>query len=124
MPGRPPPSVKPPQPLPENLRARMETAFGADFSSVRLHVSSNAAMQLGARSFTQGEDIHFAPGQEHRLLGHELTHVVQQRSGRVAPGGLLPGEGDRLVTNGQLAGDAPISSEPSPGGERGGAAQP
>ncbi len=46
---------------------------------------------MGAQAFTQGENIHFAPGQyaPHsntgmELIGHELAHVVQQREGRVA----------------------------------------
>ncbi|MFN6947166.1 MAG: DUF4157 domain-containing protein, partial [Cytophagaceae bacterium] len=41
-------------------------------------------------AYAQGNDIHFAPGQYNpetqsgqELLGHELTHVVQQRQGRV-----------------------------------------
>jgi hypothetical protein len=41
-------------------------------------------------AFTIGTDLYFAPGQYNpqtiqgeRLLGHELTHVVQQRAGRV-----------------------------------------
>jgi hypothetical protein len=77
------------QAMPEDVRARMESAFGADFSQVRIHEGARAAA-LGARAYTQGADIHFAPGayQPHssdgqELLGHELTHVVQQRAGRV-----------------------------------------
>ena len=45
----------------------------------------------GALAFTSGEQLHFAPGlydpasrEGVALLGHELTHVVQQREGRVA----------------------------------------
>ena len=43
-------------------------------------------------AYTQGTDIHFAPGQfkpdtsaGQQLLGHELTHVIQQAEGRVQP---------------------------------------
>ena len=43
-----------------------------------------------ALAFTLGTDLYFAPGQYNpetiygqQLLGHELTHVVQQRAGRV-----------------------------------------
>jgi hypothetical protein len=39
-----------------------------------------------AAAYTQGENIHFAPGQvnlDEDLLGHELWHVRQQRQGRV-----------------------------------------
>jgi len=71
-------------PLPEPVRATMESAFGADFSAVR--VSENpAAADIGARAYTTGSDIRFAPGQfkpesteGQHLLAHELTHVVQQ----------------------------------------------
>ena len=119
MPGQPPPSIKPSQPLPPQLQSQLETRFRADFSGVQVHVNSNAAMQLGARSFTLGQDVHFAPGQERHLLGHELAHVVQQSGGQGSPGPLPAGEGDRIVTNGQLAGDQPVSSDP--GGDAGSA---
>lgn len=81
-------------PLPEELRRRMERAFGADFSQVRIHESDEAASAVGARAFTQGTHIHFAPGEYDprspmglELLGHELTHVIQQAQGRVSPTG-------------------------------------
>ncbi len=71
------------------LRGKMEGAFGADFSAVRVHQSPRAD-DIGARAYTQGTDIHFAPGQYQpgtvqgqELIGHELTHVVQQAQGRV-----------------------------------------
>jgi hypothetical protein len=77
--------------MPEDLQAKMEQSFGADFSNVRIHVGSQAS-QVGALAYTQGSDIHFAPGQYkpdsrdgQQLLGHELSHVIQQREGRVAP---------------------------------------
>lgn len=76
-------------PLPGPVRHRMETAFGTDFSAVRIHQGPQAAM-LGAQAYTTGSDIHFAPGQYdphsgagQQLLGHELAHVVQQKQGRV-----------------------------------------
>ncbi|QHT70508.1 DUF4157 domain-containing protein [Rhodocytophaga rosea] len=69
----------------------MGGAFGADFSDVNIHQGEQAT-QVGALAFAQGNDIHFAPGQYdpqsqrgQELLGHELTHVVQQRQGRVQP---------------------------------------
>jgi hypothetical protein len=77
------------QALPEDVRAKMDAAFGFDFSSVRIHEGERAA-ELGALAYTQGSAIHFAPGQYdphsergQELLGHELTHVVQQSQGRV-----------------------------------------
>ncbi|WP_437509761.1 eCIS core domain-containing protein [Sorangium sp. So ce1099] len=79
-----------PKEMPPIVRRKMETFFGSDFSDVRVHVGPEAS-SIGALAFTVGSDIYFAPGQyepESRrgqeLLGHELTHVVQQREGRVA----------------------------------------
>ncbi len=78
--------------LSDEVKERMESSIGADFSDVRIHSSSSQAPDVGALAFTQGNDIHFAPGQfspetsgGQRLLGHELAHVVQQREGRVQP---------------------------------------
>ncbi|MEO6122711.1 MAG: DUF4157 domain-containing protein [Ilumatobacteraceae bacterium] len=77
--------------LAEPIRRSMETAFGSDFSSVRIHADSAVAPRIGASAFTSGSDIHFAPGQYQPttrsgqwLLGHELTHVVQQTGGAPA----------------------------------------
>jgi hypothetical protein len=77
-------------PIPDQVRAKMESALGADFSDVRVHVGQEAS-SLGAIAYTWGTNIHFAPGQYNpntiqgqKLLGHELWHVVQQRAGRVS----------------------------------------
>ena len=77
------------QRLPDEVRQKMESFFGASFAEVRVHVGPQAAT-IGAVAFTQGTNIHFAPGQYdpgtsrgQQILGHELTHVVQQRAGRV-----------------------------------------
>ena len=71
--------------LPEAVQRKMEAFFKADFSQVRVHVGPEAS-SIGALAFTAGNDLYFAPGQYNphlaqgqRLLGHELTHVVQQR---------------------------------------------
>lgn len=78
--------------IPDVVKQRMEDSFGTDFSSVRVHPDSSKAPEVGALAYTQGTDIHFAPGQfkpdtsaGQQLLGHELTHVVQQAEGRVNP---------------------------------------
>ncbi len=67
----------------------MEAFFKTSFADVRVHVGSEAST-IGALAFTHGADLYFATGhynpqtpQGQRLLGHELTHVVQQRAGRV-----------------------------------------
>lgn len=76
--------------MPEDVQAQMEDTFQADFSDVKIHANSESAPAVGALAYTQGNDIHFAQGQYdpsssagQELLGHELTHVVQQREGRV-----------------------------------------
>ena len=84
--------------LHDELKAEMETTFDNDFSDVRVHAGSSKAGDVGALAYTQGSDIHVAPGQFQphttqgkQLLGHELAHVVQQREGRVAPTGEVGG---------------------------------
>lgn len=78
--------------IPDDVKQRMESSFGTDFSNVRVHPDSSSAPEVGALAYTQGTDIHFAPGQfkpdtsgGQQLLGHELAHVVQQAEGRVSP---------------------------------------
>ena len=78
--------------IPDHVIQGMESSFGTDFSSVRVHPDSSKAPEVGALAYTQGTDIHFAPGQfkpdtsaGQQLLGHELTHVIQQAEGRVQP---------------------------------------
>lgn len=78
--------------LPVPFQLKMEQAFETNFSNVNVYTNSNKAKHIGAYAYTQGEDIHFAQGQYNpttskgqELIGHELTHVVQQRAGRVKP---------------------------------------
>ncbi|HEY5175994.1 MAG TPA: DUF4157 domain-containing protein [Terriglobales bacterium] len=81
----------PGQALDPATRAFMESRFGHDFSSVRVHADAAAAASassLNARAYTAGRDIAFAsaeyaPGTAEggRLLAHELAHVVQQSGG-------------------------------------------
>lgn len=77
------------QAMPEDVQAKMSGAFGTDLSSVRIFEGARAPA-LGARAFTTGTEVHFAPGEYQptsqsgqELLGHELAHVVQQSQGRV-----------------------------------------
>jgi len=70
------------------VRSEMESAFGTDFSNVRIHTNSEAVglnNDLHAQAFTHGSDIYFnegkyAPGSSDgkKLLAHELTHTIQQ----------------------------------------------
>jgi hypothetical protein len=81
--------------LPETMRAKMENAFGADLSAVKLY-ESQAVGDAGAEAVTQGSNIAFAPGMldftsfgGQALLGHELSHVVSQARGEVSGTGFL-----------------------------------
>ncbi len=81
--------------LPDAMRAKMEDAFGADLSAVKLY-ESEAVADAGAEAVTRGSDIAFAPGMldfssygGQALLGHEISHVVSQQRGEVTGGGFL-----------------------------------
>ncbi|WP_298420672.1 DUF4157 domain-containing protein [uncultured Kordia sp.] len=78
--------------LPAKLQSNMESSLGHDFSNVGIHTNSQKAVQMKARAFTQSEQIHFAPGEFNpsstsgqNLIGHEFTHIAQQRAGIVKP---------------------------------------
>lgn len=86
-------------PLDDDTRTEMEGALGHDLSDVRVHTDSTAHElneSVSARAFTTGSDVFFKQGtydpgssSGRELLGHELTHVVQQREGT---SGLAAGE--------------------------------
>lgn len=70
--------------LPDTLKASLEHFSGMDLSSIRVHHNSSKPAQLNALAYTQGQEIHVAPGQE-KHLPHEGWHIVQQLQGRVKP---------------------------------------
>ena len=82
--------------LDAGTRAWFEPRLGASLGGVRIHAdgsAADAARHLGASAFTIGGHIGFGAGEYapetaegHRLLAHELAHIVQQR---VQPGGAL-----------------------------------
>lgn len=67
--------------LGEGERRSAEQRLGMDFAGVRVTENSPLAAAFGANAITFGDAIHFAPGRSvtNELLGHELTHVAQQR---------------------------------------------
>jgi len=122
--------------LPDQTKTRFESALESDLSAVRVHNApqhNSMARSLQARAFTVGADIFFGRGfyrpgtlEGDRLLAHELTHVIQQRTGRVQGTQLEPGlamseagdgheqEADR-VADSLMAGQCP-AWRPDPGG--------
>ena len=70
--------------LPNNLKSGVESLSGLSMNDVKVHFNSSRPAQLHALAYTQGTDIHVAPGQE-KHLPHEAWHVVQQMQWRVRP---------------------------------------
>ena len=70
--------------LPDNLKAGVESLSGFSMDDVKVHYNSSQPATVQALAYTQGMDIHVAPGQE-RHLPHEAWHVAQQLAGRVEP---------------------------------------
>jgi hypothetical protein len=54
--------------LPDDLKTGVENRSGFSMDDVRVHYNSSKPAQLQALAFTQGTDIHVAPGQEKHCL--------------------------------------------------------
>lgn len=80
-------------PLDTDTRTDMESRLGHDFGDVRVHTDSRAhdsAKAVNAHAYTVGSNVVFqrdkydtSSTEGRTMLAHELTHVVQQRSGPV-----------------------------------------
>lgn len=80
-------------PLEPQLKGKLESAMGADFSQVKVHTGSQSDQlnqSIQAKAFTTGNDVFFKQGEYNpssrsgqELIAHELTHVVQQNQGAV-----------------------------------------
>jgi Domain of unknown function (DUF4157) len=78
------------QSLTNEVRNFYEPRFGYDFSNVKVHndsVAAKSAQSINALAYTSGNNVVFNEGQYSPntesgkwLLGHELTHVVQQKA--------------------------------------------
>ncbi|MEK6321048.1 MAG: DUF4157 domain-containing protein [Acidobacteriota bacterium] len=83
------------QPLDASTRAFMGPRFGHDFSGVRVHADTRAAesaQAVNALAYTMGKNVVFDQGlydphsdSGHKLLAHELAHVVQQQGETALP---------------------------------------
>ncbi len=115
-------------PLDKDTRGFMESRLGSDFSDVRVHTdatASDSARSVQAYAYTVGSDVVFQSGKYEpesdsgkRMLAHELTHVVQQRSGPVAgtpaPGGIqISHPSDRFEQAAESSADRVMSSAPA-----------
>jgi hypothetical protein len=119
------------RPLDAEVRSDMESRLGHDFGDVRVHdggAAAESAAAVNARAYTVGNDVVFGSGgfqpdtpDGRHTLAHELTHVVQQRSGPVdgsptAGGVSVSHPSDRFeqeaarVADQAVAGPAPAAS--------------
>lgn len=124
------------RPLEPEVREDMEGRLGHDFGDVRVHDDSAAhesAQSVNANAYTVGSNIVFQrdkydPGSNDGkvMLAHELTHVVQQRSGPVdgtpAGGGInVSDPSDRFEreasANAERAMADPAPAAPQAGGD-------
>ena len=110
------------------VRTDMESRLGHDFGDVRVHTDAAAhesAQSVGAHAYTVGSNVVFQrdaydPSSQagRTTIAHELTHVVQQRSGPVegtptGSGVSVSDPGDRFE---RAAADnaARVMSDPAP----------
>ena len=116
------------RPLDEDVRTDMESRLGADFADVRVHDDSAAAASasaVNAHAYTVGSNIVFqrdtydpASDAGRLTLAHELTHVMQQRSGPVdgtaAPGGIKVSDpGDRFEREASANAEQAMATDPT-----------
>ncbi|NES69523.1 MAG: DUF4157 domain-containing protein, partial [Okeania sp. SIO2D1] len=94
--------------LPDRLKAGVENLSGYSLDNVKVHYNSPKPAQLQALAYTQGTDIHVAPGQE-KHLPHETWHVVQQMQGRVKP--TMQMKGVQINDNAGLEREADVMGE-------------
>lgn len=76
--------------IPIQMKNFFEHSSGLSLDDVRVHYHSQKPMMLNAHAYTQGNQIYIGSGQE-KHLGHELTHVIQQKQGRVKPSAMING---------------------------------
>jgi hypothetical protein len=104
-------------PLNSSTREFMESHFGYDFSSIRVHsdnVAAKSAKSINALAYTIGNNIIFGTEEYapcttigKKLLAHELTHVIQH-------GSLKVGSVQRQQQNVSIAPHKVCNEYPSP----------
>lgn len=77
--------------IPTQMKMDLERRSGLSFDDVRVHYNSDKPIRIGALAYTQGTQVYMGPGQE-RHLGHELGHVVQQKSFCIPPTSWINGQ--------------------------------
>ena len=102
--------------LPDSLKAGVESLSGYSLDDVRVHYNSSKPATVQALAYTQGTDIHVAPGQE-KHLPHEAWHVAQQMAGRVSPttniNGMPVNDNAALEHEADVMGEKALQRKPS-----------
>jgi uncharacterized protein DUF4157 len=106
--------------LDPGTRASMEGGFGTSFEDVKVHHDSQSDVlnrRLTSHAFTTGSDIFLrgdASPSDSRLLAHELTHVVQQRSMSGGGGMSVGAAGDPHESHADAMADSVLSNSTAP----------
>jgi hypothetical protein len=115
------------RPLEPEVRDDMEARLGHDFGDVRVHdngAAHESATAVNAHAYTVGSNVVFqrdkydpSSSDGRTMLAHELTHVVQQRSGPVdgtsAPGGIKVSDpSDRFEREAAATAERAMSAAP------------
>jgi hypothetical protein len=117
------------KPLEEDVRTDMEGRLGADFGDVRVHddaAAHDSAVAENAHAYTVGSNVvyqrdRYDPSSDagKLTLAHELTHVIQQRSGPVdgtpSGGGISVSDpGDRFEREASATAERVMSADVAP----------
>ncbi len=110
-------------------RASMESGFGTSFADVRVHHDAESDVlnrRLTSHAFTTGSDIFLRSDSnpsDSRLMAHELTHVVQQRSMGGGGGMSVGAAGDPHESHADAMAESVLSNSAAPAQAAPGAAQ-
>ena len=76
--------------LPADLAQSWGRQLNTDLSAIHVHPEDKSALDIGAKAYTEGAHVHFAPGEyrpyQHegrRLLAHEVAHTLQTEDGLI-----------------------------------------
>src|SRR5712692_10326769 len=100
--------------------ASMEGGFGTSFADVRVHHDAESDVlnrRLTSHAFTTGSDIFLRSDtspSDSRLMAHELTHVVQQRSMGGGGGMSVGAAGDPHESHADAMAESVLSNSAAP----------